>query len=210
MLGNSQTEILKTLLYAQEAVNIDAMSQHLGISRNATYQHIKTLERDGLIAGHKIARTKGRPSQTYQLTRAGRATFTQSYALVATSLIDALKKKMTEAELKDLLEDLGGSLAAGVNEDLTSMPLPERISRIADLMETLGYETELEGDETASKAPPEIVAHNCVFHDVAEEHPEVCSMDLALLDSLSGCEVEHRECIVRGENKCRFAFKEKN
>lgn len=209
MLGSSQTEILKTLLYAPEGVNIDGMSQKLGISRNATYQHVKTLERDGLIVRHDVEKTKGRPGQTYRLTREGQATFTQSYSLIATLLISAVKQDLGEGKLTALLENLGHSLAVSVEEDLASMPMADRVSRISEIMKALGYETILEIDQTTPETPPQIIAHHCVFHDVAEEHPEVCSMDLALLGSLSGCSVEHCECIVRGGGKCRFRFQSK-
>ena len=54
---------------------------------------------------------------------------------------------------------------------------------------------------------PEIEAHNCVFHDLAMADPSICEVDLALLRSLSGKDVDHRRCMARGEGSCRFAFK---
>ncbi|KIC22796.1 hypothetical protein RA20_00085 [Leisingera sp. ANG-Vp] len=205
MLGTSQSAILKTLLYRPEGANIDALSQSLEISRNATYQHVKTLERDGLITSHRVEKTKGRPGQTYRLTRKGQATFKQSYSLIATLLVSAVKDRLGTDETKALLQDLGRTLAAGLQEDLAGLSAEDKIREISAALASLGYEASLEDAEPGSL--PVIAAHNCVFHDVAEEHPEVCEMDLTLLRGLSGCQVEHRECIVRGGQRCRFAFR---
>jgi hypothetical protein len=37
--------------------------------------------------------------------------------------------------------------------------------------------------------------------------PAICEVDLALLRSLSGGEVEHRRCMALGGASCRFAFR---
>lgn len=206
MIGSSQSEILKTLLYRPGGENIDALSHELGISRNATYQHVKTLERDGLVASHKVVKTKGRPGQTYRLTREGHATFKQSYSMIATLLVGAVKDTMGSAKTILLFQNLGKALASGKINDLSSLLPAKKIAKIAETLTSLGYEATLEDD---GQEMPVIVAHNCVFHDVAEEHSEVCELDLMLLQNLSGCNVEHRECIVRGGKMCRFAFLEK-
>ena len=121
-----------------------------------------------------------------------------------------MKQDLGEKRLTAILESLGHSLAEGVEEDLASMSIEDRVSRISEIMKSLGYETILETDGLTPEAPPQIVAHHCVFHNVAEEYPEVCSMDLALLESLSACRVEHCECIVRGGRTCRFKFQPKS
>jgi predicted ArsR family transcriptional regulator len=206
MLGISQTEILRTLLYASNGVNIDQLSQKLGISRNATYQHVKTLERDGLITGHKVEKTKGRPGQTYRLTREGQATFTQSYAMIASLLVGVIKQRLGHEETVKLFRELGSALAIELDNDLAALDVKERIEKISNALRTLGYETVPELAQEPDTGVPSILAHNCVFHDVAEQHSEVCEMDLALLETLSGCSVEHNECIVRGGRTCRFRF----
>ena len=212
MLGSSQSEIIKTLLYKPEGINIDGLSNHLQISRNATYQHVKSLERDGLITSHKVEKTKGRPGQTYKLTQKGRSTFTQSHAMIASLLVGAVKKKLGTAETTALFQQLGQDIAKDLVEELSILPLNERIEKISHVMASLGYETLLDPGDEDDPVPPRIIAHNCVFHDVAQEHSEVCEMDLALLSTLSNCRVDHQECIVKGGNVCRFAFvnKDKN
>ncbi|MBN50581.1 MAG: hypothetical protein CMN85_13695 [Spongiibacteraceae bacterium] len=67
-------------------------------------------------------------------------------------------------------------------------------------MDSLGYEA-----ETGSNSN-EIVAYNCIYHHLAEKHPEVCEFDIAFLESASKKSVTHTECIVRGGHCCRFSI----
>jgi predicted ArsR family transcriptional regulator len=70
-------------------------------------------------------------------------------------------------------------------------------------MTELGYEAEASTDQKQ----PTIEACNCLYHHVAASHPEVCEFDLALLRGVTGADVEHDECMVRGGSVCRFRFK---
>jgi predicted ArsR family transcriptional regulator len=79
---------------------------------------------------------------------------------------------------------------------------PAQIAEIAKAMTEIGYDAavQTEGGESF------IAAHNCVFHRLASDHPEVCGFDVAMLSASSGCEVEHRSCMIRGGSACRFHF----
>ena len=65
-------------------------------------------------------------------------------------------------------------------------------------MVSLGYETLIESDDKDGSDIPRIAAYNCVFYDVAKENSEVCELDLTLLRTLSGFDIEHQECMVKG------------
>ena len=69
-------------------------------------------------------------------------------------------------------------------------------------MRQLGYETD-PGDPARDK---EVVARNCIFHQLAVANPEVCAFDLGLMAKYAGAKVEHVECMARGQHVCRFKF----
>ncbi|HEX6790199.1 MAG TPA: methanogen output domain 1-containing protein, partial [Candidatus Krumholzibacteria bacterium] len=75
-----------------------------------------------------------------------------------------------------------------------------RIEKLSEVMEDLGYDTR------GRTADGNIEAFNCVFHDLAQQNPEVCQFDLALMSSFTDSKVEHLECMARGGNSCRFKF----
>jgi len=200
--ARSRDRILDLLLRSEEPTGVHAVSAALGVSRNAAHQHIVALERAGLIERAAVIRTRGRPSQGYQLSPAGRATFPRQYALLARQMLGELARHLGPEELRATLQRIGLSLADSLRSEMGSDP-EENVRRIAGLMRELGYESHAVDGEAGT----EIEAHNCVFHDLAMADPAICEVDLALLRSLSGKAVEHRRCMARGERSCRFAFK---
>jgi predicted ArsR family transcriptional regulator len=202
--ARSRDRILDLLLRSEDPVGVQGVSSALGVSRNAAHQHMVALEREGLIERSEAIRTKGRPSQGYRLSAAGKATFPRQYALLARQMLGELARHLGPAELQQTLHRIGLSLADSLRSDMGSDP-EENVRRIAGLMRELGYQSRaIDGEESA-----EIEAHNCVFHDLAMADPAICEVDLALLRSLSGQEVDHRRCMARGERSCRFAFRSK-
>ena len=200
--ARSRDRILDLLLKSEESLTVQVLSSALGISRNAAHQQIIALEAEGLVERASAIRTKGRPSQGFRLSEAGKATFPRQYALLAKQMLQELSAYLGPDELKKAMERIGVSLADSLRAEVGSDPA-ERVHSIAGLMRELGYESKaVEGDDG-----PEIEAHNCVFHDLARADPAICEVDLSLLRSLSGKTVEHRRCMARGERSCRFAFR---
>ena len=198
--GRSRDRILELLLRSEEPLGVQALAAALGVSRNAAHQLVAALEREGLVERAATIRTRGRPSQGFRLSTAGRATFPRQYALLASQLLAELSRHLPPDRLHETMERIGSSLAATL--PAVDAASPDSIAKIAALMRNLGYESKaVEGAEG-----PEIEAHNCVFHDLAMAEPAICEVDLSLLRALSGKTVEHRRCMARGEGSCRFAF----
>jgi len=200
-VGRSRDRILEILLRSEEPLGVQSLAAMLGVSRNAAHQLVSALEREGLVERAATIRTKGRPSQGFRLSAAGKGTFPRQYSLLAGQLLAELSRHLPPERLHETLDRIGASLASTLPPiDPTS---EDAIARIAALMRDLGYESKaVEGEEG-----PEIEAHNCVFHDLAMADPGICEVDLSLLRSMSGKAVEHRRCMARGERSCRFAFK---
>jgi DeoR family transcriptional regulator, suf operon transcriptional repressor len=200
--GRSRDRILELLLRSEEPLGVQPLSAALGVSRNAAHQQVVALEREGLIERASTIRTKGRPSQGFRLSAAGKATFPRQYALLSKQLLAELSRHLGPDELRLTMARIGEALAQSLSTEIAANP-DQKIELIAGLMRELGYESNaVDGPDG-----PEIEAHNCVFHDLAIADPAICEVDLSLLRSLSGKAVEHRRCMAHGERSCRFAFK---
>jgi predicted ArsR family transcriptional regulator len=200
--ARSRDRILGLLLSSEVPLSVQALAATLGISRNGAHQLVVALEHEGLIERASRIPTKGRPSQGFRLSAAGRATFPRQYALLAKKLIEELSRHLGPDQLRTALQRIGLSLADSLRGQVASGP-EDSLHSIAGLMRGLGYEAR----STDGADGPEIEAHNCVFHEIAQADPSICEVDLALLRSLSGKSVEHRRCMARGERSCRFAFR---
>jgi predicted ArsR family transcriptional regulator len=203
--GRSRDRILEILLRSEEPPTVHDLAAALGISRNAAHQHVAAMEREGLVERASAVRTKGRPSQGFRLSAAGKETFPRQYALLSRQLLEELSRHLGPEELHAALNRIGLSLADSLRSQIRRDP-DQAVQEIAVMMRELGYESRaIEGPDGT-----EIEAHNCVFHDLAMADQAICEVDLSLLRSLSGKAVEHRRCMARGERSCRFAFKPKS
>jgi predicted ArsR family transcriptional regulator len=197
--GRSRDRILELLLKSEEPLTVQSVATAVGISRNAAHQHLAGMEREGLIERGSAVRTGGRPSQGFHLSAAGRATFPRQYSLLAKQLLGELSQLLGPDELRGAMRRIGRMLASTLS-DRAGPNADEAL--IAGLMRELGYESRVINGPQG----PEIEAHNCVFHDLAQADQAICEVDLSLLRSLSGKPVEHRRCMARGQRSCRFAF----
>jgi predicted ArsR family transcriptional regulator len=198
--ARSRDRILELLLKSEEPLTVQGLARAVGISRNAAHLHVAAMEREGLVEPASAVRTAGRPSRGFRISARGKATFPRQYSLLAKQLLTELSRYLGPDELHGAMQRIGRSLADSLSAS-TGPNADEAM--IAGLMRELGYESRV----VDGARGPEIEAHNCVFHDLAVADPAICEVDLALLKSLSGKEVDHRRCMALGAQSCRFAFR---
>jgi predicted ArsR family transcriptional regulator len=198
--GDSQRRILELLLHATDGGTVEYLVGAMGITTNAVRQHLSALERDGFVERAGTQRTRGRPEILYQLTGVGREAFPRRYGDLAESLIEEIGEVVGADALDAAMRRMGAraALQAGAERG------PLSLAATAAAMRAAGYEAAV---APGAGGAPEIRAHNCVFHQLAERFPSVCEFDLAFLEAATGKAVEHRECMVRGGRTCRFGFR---
>lgn len=204
-VGPRQRELLQQLLEQKEGRTVDQLVKALGVTRSAVHQHLAALERDGYVEKRQLAKTRGRPGQVYALTRDGVHLFPKQYDWFSTFLMEVLARRLGDEELAAELRTIGEGLAQSVEKDIETEDFDDRLDAVAQLMTKLGYVAKTV-DNAGKGASREIQAFNCIYHHLAEERPEVCELDLALLERLMGARPEHAECLARGGASCRFRF----
>jgi predicted ArsR family transcriptional regulator len=118
-------------------------------------------------------------------------------------VIESLKGEVGTEGLRKRLAALGSAVARqlrGRHPGLSTRR--QKVAKLAELMEQLGY-------DARAPRPGVIEADNCIFHELARKHPEVCQFDLALLATFTDGKVSHEECMAKGGNVCRFKFSPK-
>lgn len=192
-----QMRLLQCLLQSEGGASMDQLAEWLSISRSAVHQQIRVLEGSGLIAPARSLPSGGRPQAVYVLTEQGRDYFPRQYPLLMNRMLDQLTRTLGGAELEALLHRLGVELGEEQLPQLRKQP-GERREAIIKLMNELGYHAR------PGEPGDEIIAHNCVYHRLAQEHPSVCRLDLGLLEVLWEQPVAQTECMLRGGDVCRF------
>ena len=206
--GDRRSNLMAALLKNKGGLTVDMLSETLGITRTAVRQHLATLERDGHVTRGGTRSTGGRPQVLYVLTDAGQEQFARRYSWFADLLVGLLKEELGEDGLESRLAKVGAGVATAVaiqHKSSPTAPLATRLGELSEAMRELGYETDAELQGRGR----EVVARNCVFHQLAAAHPEICAFDLGFMEKFANAKVEHVECMARGQHVCRFRFQNK-
>ncbi|MGY6277491.1 helix-turn-helix transcriptional regulator [Methylomonas sp. MgM2] len=198
--GSRQEQILTLLLNAPEGLSIDEMAFKLNISRNAVKQHLVVLEKQQLVREAALNSTGGRPARSYNLTESGINRFPKQYAWFCNLLLNELAANMSEDALEKMMWNMGVKLAQSLAPQFQHKTQQQKLTALVDLMQKLGYHAELEQDGDANG----IKAVNCVYHDLAQKHPELCKFDQALISTLLDSPIEQTSCMAKHDCNCRF------
>ena len=202
-IGSRQDQILQLLLATRSGMGIDEIARQLGISRNAVKQHLVVLENEQLIKKDALKSTRGRPSQSYVLTEHGINYFPKQYAWFCNLLLSELKTEMKEEAFKQFLWRMGVKLATTLLPKFSNKTPEERINALVEVMQTLGYQAKSDAESTETV----IKASNCVYHDLAQQYPELCEFDRALISTLLDNPIEQTACMALQDCACKFRIK---
>ncbi len=198
--GSRQDQILTLLLNSVAGMSIDEMAVKLQISRNAVKQHLVGLEKQQLIQEAALTSTGGRPARSYILTEQGVNRFPKQYAWFCNLLLADLASELSQEALDKMLWNMGVKLANSLAPQFRQQNLQQKLAGLVALMQSLGYHAELDSDQGL----PSIKAVNCVYHDLAQQHPSLCLFDQALISTLLEQPIEQAECMAKQDCVCRF------
>lgn len=198
--GSRQEQILTLLLNAAGGMSIDEIAARLEISRNAVKQHLVVLEKQQLVQEAALNSTGGRPARSYTLTEMGVNRFPKQYAWFCNLLIDELAAEMDTQALENMMWKLGIKLGVSLIPQFANKEPAEKLTALVQLMQGLGYHAEVEMEASE----PSIRAVNCVYHDLAQKHPEICHFDQALIATLLDKPVRQTACMAKKDCACCF------
>ncbi len=201
-IKSRQQQILKLLLENKAGLSIDEVAAVLAISRNAVQQHFAVLERDGYIQAGVLNKTAGRPVRSFVLTEAGINSFPKQYAWFAELILTDLKNEMGSEAFQRYLHKLGSNLSQSLLPQFEGKQTGERIDALLQIMDGLGFNVKA---MTAPDGDGQVIeACNCIYHDLAQKHEEICELDRTLIATLLAKEIEQVECMAKGGGACRF------
>ena len=202
-----QHQILEQLLENRTGLSIDALAIVMDISRAAVQQHVAGLEGDGYIKKISLNKTAGRPVVIYGITDKGINYFPKQYAWFSDLILSDLRQEMGAEGFEDYMQRLGIRLANNLLNQFQGKNLNDRLGELMLIMTNLGFQVTTDNDSEISK--PVIRANNCIYHDLAQKHNEICAFDLALMSTLLDKEVKQLSCMAKGDCACRFKIQDK-
>lgn len=197
-----QQQILRLLLENKAGLSIDEISAALNISRNAVQQHLTVLERDHYVEIGVLNKTAGRPVRSFVLTKSGINSFPKQYAWFSDLILSNLKNEMGSAAFQDYLHKLAINLSHTLLPHFEGKQTKNQIEELLKVMNGLGFNATDIPDSTDNQ--PIIEACNCIYHDLAQKHEEICEFDRTLIACLLNKKIEQVECMAKNGAMCKF------
>jgi predicted ArsR family transcriptional regulator len=177
---------------------VEELTEQLSLTDNAVRAHLTTLERDGLIRQSGVRRGPRKPHFTYSLTPEAERLFPKAYDALLNQLIAVLKGRLSEAELEEVLREVGRDLAAG-EPSAAGDDLESRVRGALKVLESIGgtAEAKREGDKVIIRGA------GCPLAATVSAHPEVCRLAESLIATIVKAPVKEH-CNREGTPLCYF------
>ena len=199
-MTEARQDILNFLRERGQA-DINDLAAALSLSPVTIHYHINVLQRDGLLEVKALRQGVGRPKNVFALRAAAYDKFPQSYHRLSDRLLDRLKSWLTETDLQQLFERIGQDIAAEHAAALKGKSLEQKIGTLVNLLGEEGFRSRLEKVGVDQFV---LTQYNCPYHYVVARHPEVCELDLQLMNSALSTPVVRQSCVVHGDAVCTF------
>ena len=184
-------------LIRRSRLSVPEIAGALDLTYNAVRVHLAALERDGLIRKAGLRRGGTRPSTIYELAPGVDDALSRAYVPFASHLMRALGDRLPDADLADLMRDVGRRLAAELPRPRGA--IPNRVETASALLQELGAPNEIERSTDSLR----IRGFGCLLAAAAHGQPHVCRAMESLLREVIGVPV--RECCERGDHpRCCF------
>lgn len=205
-LHQNQKRILEYLMDHTAGATLEELSEFLGITKTAAKEHLLKVESQGYITYEDSKGSVGRPKRKYLLTKEGNDVFPRQYSWLSNVLLEVLSEDLGAEAVSKMMKKLGQKVAHSMEDRFSGLSTSADLLReITKAMNELGYKASLKQTDIRKGAILE--ATNCVYHNVAKAHPELCMFDIKFLENASGMNVRLETCIARGGSVCRFCLK---
>lgn len=183
------------------SATVKELEELLGVTTTAVRQHLHALQADGYIARARVHTGVGRPHHAYSITAKAHDLFACHCDDLALTLLEEVYAQEGAARAAQLLERVGDRLARRYAGDVKSDVLAERVQQMAAALYRRGVLTEVAVQDEHTIV---LHAYNCPYHELAQEHRDICDMDAALLRKVLGSEVTLAACMMDGHRGCTF------
>lgn len=179
-----------------------AIAEALGISSAAVRRPLRALQQAGLVQaldrapyGPDPDPRRGRPSQVFTLTAAGRAACDQAYDTLALEALRFMARREGREAVAAFAAERAERLIAGVLDS----GRPVTVQSIADHLSTEGFAASV---EPLTRDGAQLCMHHCPVVDAAGEFPELCEAETAALGAVLGRHVTRLATLAQGDGIC--------
>ncbi len=205
-MSNIRQTVIETLSQSG-ALPVEALARAARLSPLAMRYHLALLAREGLIVQERAAPrgSVGRPQAVYVLAERAHEHLPKRYHTLAVQLLDELADSLGAKQARALMRRAGRRAASAAPPLRAQAGIVSRLNRAAAFLSERGYMARWE------KSDDDRVLNvcNCPYRQVAQEHREVCDLDIAMIGALLDAPTRMTRCIARHDGQCQFVISKK-
>jgi DeoR family suf operon transcriptional repressor len=181
-MPNTRQQII-ALLGRRTSLTASDLSHLLNRTPANIRHHLANLIEDGVVVvvGERYSQKRGRPVIVYALTSHTRL---HNLDKLSSTLLSELSiifpNEQGEILLKKLADNLAGPIQIGRNTQV------ERLNRATQVLNSMNYQARWE----ARLEAPMITFKHCPYAAIIADHPEICTMDVRLLEKLLNAQIK--------------------
>lgn len=181
-----------TYLNKTRMASVREISRALKMPAANVRHHLRILVSDGRLVMSTGAGSekRGRPEKVYSLP----------HAVLGDNLSALSDALLTETSLQVRMETLARHMAG--ESDFIDQPLAKRLNLLIEKLNQMNYHARWE----AGPEGPRVIFGHCPYTAIIEKHPELCVMDVALLEKLMGQSAKELTTIRDGSKSCVFVM----
>lgn len=166
------------ILGTRPTATADELARLLRLTPANIRHHLNHLERDGRVItiGERPQRGRGRPQRIFALPQRGEGTDRLAGHLLH-QMLGNLDSEQEDACLRELAARLAGDVEG---EEQIPRHITQRLGGAVRRLNALEYQARWEAHALA----PRVILGNCPYAAIIQEHPELCQMDVRLLEAL--------------------------
>lgn len=204
---NKTRHTIVKLLKTEGAIDASKMGRKLGLTPMAVRQHLYELQREKLVSAEERPAALGRPIKYWQLTSEANRLFPDAYAELSVALLDALGDAFGESGLQQVLDSRSARQQAEyTNRIPSSLPLKEKIQRLARIRTEEGYMADVKAERSGSFL---LYENHCPICAAATACKGFCTTEIDLFRAVLGPDVvvERLEHIIAGDRRCAYRIR---
>ncbi len=180
---------LLLLLRKNPGVTVTELAADLNLTGMGVRRHLDALEVDGLVETTECTRgARGRPATGWRLSSPGLELFPRRYDAIALDVLEDVAEHAGPDAVTAVFARRTDKLVTEYETVLAGRDtLEDRVAGLTKIRDDAGYLAEYSAEPDGDLV---LTENNCAVHRVAERHPAVCAMELALIRRVLGPDVE--------------------
>jgi DeoR family suf operon transcriptional repressor len=187
----------------QGQMTVSELASAVQITPIAVRHHLAVLQTEGMVEVREERHGVGRPRQIYKLTPSAMDRNSSRYYQFTNLLLDQLKEHLSPEMVNKLLLEVASSMVGDWKKELDSLPLPQRVDRLVQLLTQEGFVARVESAGPGRYCLTELA---CPYSRISLSHPEFCVLDASMISRALGTAVERTSCIRSGSESCTYSI----